>query len=344
WLLRRLDTIKEKIEYLPTLYYELAMNLSDDFDYVKAMEMVEELVDLEPMKAEFWELYAEIAYRMVDFEKTVTGADFALAINAESRRAALLKGAALLMRGEYREGRQLIGNLYLDPNVSTPHTACLLAASYDDDPKKAVKILTDFLDTQSVLPQEPVTMLAQIDNEASLPYIKQYIRENAEAGETHFLIWADEFSSIGADDVVGFILDQYDLETFDVTKSPSFYDTMYYSLYKGGRYMRVIKKYGEVSGAIFSPIVHIAYVLSVFRIGGASKALDAARETWMIIVQARPYSNRYLIPVEAEMRDQYITRRLDELISTFKTAIDTGVAPDISKIDPFYTPTDDAGL
>lgn len=88
WLVNNLDRIREKVSYLPTLLYEIAVTAEDSpvLDGI-AIKMLEELTEIEPYSPEYWTLlaYSYLNHDRLDDAKTAL--DYALAINPDNVEA-----------------------------------------------------------------------------------------------------------------------------------------------------------------------------------------------------------------------------------------------------------------
>ncbi len=88
WLVQNLDRVRERVTYLPTLLYEIAVTAEDSvmFDTI-AIKVLEELTDAEPYSPEYWTLlaYAYINHARPDDAKTAL--DYALAIEPDNVEA-----------------------------------------------------------------------------------------------------------------------------------------------------------------------------------------------------------------------------------------------------------------
>lgn len=84
WLVENLAGIREKVSYLPTLLYEIAMlsNESEPFASV-ATGLLEELTEIEPYAPEYWTMLGMVYLRDNRIDEARAAVDYALAINPE---------------------------------------------------------------------------------------------------------------------------------------------------------------------------------------------------------------------------------------------------------------------
>lgn len=277
WLLKNRKEIVAKAEYAPTFFYEIALCSFEEGEFGRAMEMAEELVDLEPMNGEFWELYADIALSASDAEKALSAADFALAIDPGSWKAWSLKGQALfhLDRDIPEATRLLEKALHASPDV-TYHVPLVLALIYQETPEKAAAVMRYYLDNVQ-LSREVVVTLAMLSEEEAMTYLDRYIGRALSFGEGYFTDWARE---LVAQVSVGFAADMlvaYDRLTASETKSGPFYDMMFELLYRAGRYELVVSLMNRQEYVFFAPVAEIAKIMSYIRLDEKQKALEDAR-------------------------------------------------------------------
>lgn len=81
WLYDHLDLVKSKVHYLPTLYYEIAVNAEMDGDTAASIDALTALTDLEPYNADYWTMLASAHIAADSAEEAAQAVDYALAIN-----------------------------------------------------------------------------------------------------------------------------------------------------------------------------------------------------------------------------------------------------------------------
>ncbi|MCH5245134.1 MAG: hypothetical protein J1E84_01620 [Muribaculaceae bacterium] len=336
WFLENLDTVKEKAEYLPTLFYELAMNCCDEADYVTAMNMAEELVDAEPMKAEFWEIYAEIAYHLLDLEKALSGAEYALAINSNSKRGALYKGCSLALMRRFEQAIEPLEQIYLDPEITTPVVVELLASCYADNPKKQISLFTSFLDNSTTLSRDTITWLARVSPQAAQPYIDKFLETLVGMYDDEYIAeWAGLLCSVGRTALAAYMLAKYDELNPDYGTF-EYYDKLFECLYVAGMYKDVISLYKKKKDDdVFSPAMHVAYVLSVLRLDGVGEALKAIRKSKKMFRDAYLLERADMFIADSKMRVAFFDQQIGLIESALGAAVKQNAPIDIDRIDPF---------
>lgn len=91
WLYENVDLLKSKVEYLPTLLYELAAAAEIDKRYDLEAEMLEQLTEVDPYCADYWRLLAKIQQQLGNTDEAINSIELALAINPDSVDALAVK-------------------------------------------------------------------------------------------------------------------------------------------------------------------------------------------------------------------------------------------------------------
>lgn len=91
WLYENIDFLKSKVEYLPTLLYELAASAEIDKRYDLEAELLEQLTEVDPYCADYWRLLAKIQQQLGNTAEAVNSIELALAINPDSVDALAVK-------------------------------------------------------------------------------------------------------------------------------------------------------------------------------------------------------------------------------------------------------------
>ncbi len=87
WLFSNRDKIAAKCVYKPTFFFDLVKIATDVMNRDVALEAAEQLTSIEPLNEDFWEIYARACLDFGEYEKAVTAADYALAINPDNDAA-----------------------------------------------------------------------------------------------------------------------------------------------------------------------------------------------------------------------------------------------------------------
>lgn len=87
WLEGEADNFKDRIQYLPSLLYEIAMTAYDSHDYPMALRVLRKLVEISPYNAEFWALTADVNFECGNVADGNDALDMTLAIDPEYKPA-----------------------------------------------------------------------------------------------------------------------------------------------------------------------------------------------------------------------------------------------------------------
>lgn len=107
WLFSHIDLLRRKVDYLPTLLYELAASAEMDRRYDLETEMLEQLTEIDPYCADYWRLLAKIQAQQGLADEALNSIDLALAIDPDSAdslavRLSLLKAGTEEFTGTAR--------------------------------------------------------------------------------------------------------------------------------------------------------------------------------------------------------------------------------------------------
>ncbi len=334
WLADNLERIKAKAEYMPTLFYELAVNAIEDGDYQTAMAMVEELVDIEPMKVGFWEMYAEVAYNLSDYDKAENGADYALAIDEHSKRAAIIKGFVMIINGQVEQGREFLVKWYLDPEINSGHAACVLALSFMDDKERAAQVLIDYIDQNKPLTsREPLTTLASISQERAIPYIMDYLDNFMADDQDGIVEWSAEIAIGGAVKVAAAMLEIFETRNRAGGLTIQYYETLYLALYRAGLFDRIVDRFDSGGQTLtkLATAAWLTYVMSLARTGRNERVLKEIADIKRSITSMPLNDLIQVAAFEAEMRLSYLEVSLDRITSV----LCAGDEKSLNDADPF---------
>lgn len=87
WLEGEADNFKDRIQYLPSLLYEIAMTAYDSHDHPMALRVLKKLVEISPYNAEFWSLTADVNFECGNEADGNDALDMTLAIDPENKPA-----------------------------------------------------------------------------------------------------------------------------------------------------------------------------------------------------------------------------------------------------------------
>ena len=194
WVKRNRKKLQSKCSYLPTLFYELHIVASLNGDHQYAIEMLEELTDIEPFNGEYWCILAEEHLKLDQNDEAISAADYALAINADDIRAMAAKARALI---NIDEDRTTPVKLLEKVVRELPDEAFLvqsLAVAYTNDGRRedAERLLVEFnaknpTDTATI---DYLLLLRYADITHSLDRYYQIVSESSDV--EHWKEWAQK--------------------------------------------------------------------------------------------------------------------------------------------------------
>lgn len=330
WLLDNRKEIVAKAEYAPTFFYELALYSFEDGEFGRAMEMAEELVDAEPMNGDFWELYSDIALSASDFEKGLSAAEFALAINPDSWKAMSLKGQALFhLDRDIDEATRLLEKVLHSGGEVTYHVPLVLALIYQHDPERATACLCYYIDNIQ-LSREVLVTLSMVCEERARGYLEQFENKMLSLGETYFTEWALELVRQGSIRFAATVLTVYDSLTSEETKSGRFYNTMYELLYRSGLFKQIVDMMNDEENVFFAPVAEMAKLMSYVRIGENGRALEEARMN-LKALEAFDTDTLPVPSLEFKMQRDYVV----DMLRRFVAALSKSELPPEREFNPF---------
>ncbi len=99
WLKDHVEILRKKAIFPAVLLYEVASaaEMSDDTDY--AIQLLEELTELEPFNPDFWVVLSKEYVQIQQFEKGLSALEYAIAIDPENADTLSLKAKLLFMMG-----------------------------------------------------------------------------------------------------------------------------------------------------------------------------------------------------------------------------------------------------
>lgn len=281
WLVRNLDRIKEKVEYLPSLLYEIAILSaeSEPFDSIAA-DVLDELTEAEPYASEFWLLLASVHLRHGRFAEAMTAVDYALAINPDDVETLKAKFRICDESEDTSEAVKVLDKLreYLpdDPELALIKVLYMEDACSDDE-------IRDFIKTLSPAARSGKEMLAN-QIKFDVEGYEEYVVALLEGGETDKHFWTSMTfycqmcSNPKARDTIMRLYEEMTGDAFDRT----FYDFQKY-LY-GRNYEGVIECFeaaspeSELKSGPLRLESYAIYMTMLLRTGRKEKARIVANE------------------------------------------------------------------
>ncbi len=145
WLYDNFDLIKLKCNYLPTLYYEVAIVAELEGNNDIQVKMLLELTELEPYNADYWTMLAIAYFRSDKLDEGATALDYALAIDPNHIEA--LKAKLRIQDPSKKEVSEALYNklLELAPDDADVAFNVIVHAEFDGSHRNVVKIVKKVL-------------------------------------------------------------------------------------------------------------------------------------------------------------------------------------------------------
>lgn len=188
WIVDNLDRIRSKVSYLPTLLYEIAVTAEDSpvLDTI-AVELLEELTDLEPYTPDYWTLLSLTYIRHDRPDDAAQAIEYALAIDPQNVEALKAKLQAFKADSDSTEIDELLRQIVkLDPADSSTAYLHLLRMRERDKIDDMIAFITSMApevrSTRSI-----IGLAVQIGH----PGLERFLCEFYELGYTEPDDWKD---------------------------------------------------------------------------------------------------------------------------------------------------------
>lgn len=171
-----LHIIKEKAENPTLLYYEAAEALYRNDKYAqKALELADELTQLEPFNPENWVLLAKIEFALQHASECVSAAEYAMALDPANPRARLVKGfGQVLDDGSLQNGIDELKSLLKDdPDNALAVKALAEAYSRNGKKKAALEVYSAFM-TRNGGDAYVIMDILKLHPEDAFPYLETF--------------------------------------------------------------------------------------------------------------------------------------------------------------------------
>lgn len=279
WLIDNLDRVRAKVSYLPTLLYEIAVTAEESavFDAI-AIQLLEELTEMEAYAPEYWTLLAMAYLRHDRYDDARTAIDYALAIDPGNVEALKARLHTFTSDTDSPEIDSLLDRLLmLDPADSSIAALAVLRAEENHDIDKLQSIIA------SLAPEVRVTRtIIEKAVRYNHPGLADYLAEYYDYGfrdDADWKLLAETAYNAGSAEAVTFVLQSYE----NKSGIPLNHDFLLYKiLYRLRKYDVAIAMFGEAGpdGTLRQPDnLHAAfamYVTMLLRLGKISDARDAA--------------------------------------------------------------------
>lgn len=89
WLITHLEELKQKVDFLPTLYYEIAREADDRNDNRNLIKLADALIEVEPFVSQYWMMLLRGQARLNEKEAATQTFDYAMALAGDNAEAML---------------------------------------------------------------------------------------------------------------------------------------------------------------------------------------------------------------------------------------------------------------
>lgn len=290
WLVENLDMVKSKVSYLPTLLYEIAILSDESKEFAAiAIDVLEELTEIEPYSPEYWILLSLVYSRDDRNDEAVNAVEYALAIDPENVEALKAKLRSLASKPDDPQIDVLLDRIgSLDPEDADFAYIRLARAEELNDHDKILSLLSGF--SPSVCASRPVFIKAieygyeDMEKMASDLYDAGVTDENDWNELVEFAFENDNITALTA------LLKVYEKKSGKALDH-SFID--FRMLYRMGKYDVALALFtdNEASGSIRNPenlmLCYSMYVMALLRTGHEAEARSAC-ETMISMIEKEP--------------------------------------------------------
>lgn len=327
WLLSRMKKLRKHVSYLPTLLYEIAVQLEIDQRYDEAIQLLEQLTDLEPYNEQYWFMLAQ----EYDLNDNTSGAlqalDLALAI-LPGDKAMRFYQARLLAR-DIATQKQSIDSLtkltedYPDDIDICRFLAALSiesAAEGDDESARmlAVKVLNDCY-ARNIGNRKLASDLLAINGSPAHKLILEVDKTEPPADVNGWIAWAAELETLGAYDKAIAILTYCEAKLG--YKHPSINEALIIDYFMMQNFKAVCSSFESrtVGASTATPdvaaLVFVIYAISLAKLGRKKEAAEFSNMILKLVVDDGPDDITYALRrlgaglVLTDIVDRCTTRR-----------------------------------
>lgn len=327
WLLSRIKKLRKHVTYLPTLLYEIAVQLEIDQRYDEAIQLLEQLTDLEPYNDQYWFMLAQ----EYDLNDNPSGAlqalDLALAI-LPGDKAMRFYHARLLARDNatHRQSIDSLKKLAVeypdDIDISRFLAALVIESAPEDDDdsarKFAIKVLNNCYELNKGNRKLASDLLA-INGTPAHQLIPEVDAAQPPADVSGWIAWAAELESLGAYDKAIAILTYCEAKLG--YKHPSINEALIIDYFLLQDFKSVCSSFESrtVGASSATPdvaaLVFVIYAISLAKLGRKKEAAEFSNMILKLVVEDGPddisYSLRRLGAgmVLTDIVDRCTTRR-----------------------------------
>lgn len=278
WLIENFDKLRECVEYLPTLLFEMTGVAMTQGDNATAIKMAEELTMLEPFNVEFWEMLAQAEYNAEDYKAVLTAVDYALAIEPHSERSLFLKAWALFNLDEDSpESEKILLSLYPRPNFdSVSMQTLILILDKKNECDKAGKLASDYVKRHpEARDVHNYLLMADADNLGDRVDALPGPPPGVDAQE-YWVDWAMQHIPTGSHDIAAEILLRARAEGVLNEQTSCLYE----ELYRSGSYELILEIFEEDRDEEYAKRieVYLAVIMSLVRLDRYEEARTMLEE------------------------------------------------------------------
>lgn len=287
WLYDNIDMLKSKVDYLPTLLYELAASAEIDKRYDLEARLLEQLTEVDPYCADYWRLLAKIQQQLGNTDEAVNSIELALAINPDSVDALAVK---LSLTNKADPDFEATARKILDQHPDDPETLdTLLNAISNSDNSSLIchmyKQLFAYIDDCPELIERAITLNTP-DLEGPLTAAIERLYDDGHSDREIWLTLAN--LAFEADNYI--IMAQIERIFEAKSGKPLNHDYLNIrAMYRYRQYQAVVATFADAdgSGTIHRPEymfqAYAMFVMSLLRSGMLADALAAAKGLLNII-------------------------------------------------------------
>ena len=291
WLIENLARVKEKVSYLPSLLYEIAI-LSDESPAFSnaAVKVLEELTEIEPYSAEYWVLLSMVYSREGRYEDALTAIDYALAIDPDNIEALKARLRALAEKPDSPEIGSLLERIGdADPNDADFAYIRVSHAEEQNDIPKILSLIESF--PPAVRATRPIVLKAIQYGYDKTEELMETVYDAGMTDENEWNQLAElAFTSHNIQALTD-ILRVYERKSGGQSLDHAYID--YRMLFRLGKYELAMAIFtnSEVGGAIRTPdnfmTAYAMYVMMLLREGHTDEAAEAAK-TIVNVIDSEP--------------------------------------------------------
>lgn len=307
WLMKRLKQLRKHVTYLPTLLYEIAVQLEIDQRYDDAINLLEQLTDLEPYNEQYWFMLAQ----EYDLNDNTAGAlqalDLALAILPDDK-AMRFYHARLLARDSatIHQAIDTIGRLVDEYPDDIDISRFLAAITIENAPdseseqarQQAEKVLRVCYSHNRGNRKLASDLLA-ISTASPLEIIAEVDRTDPPADINGWVNWGSELEAVGAYDKAIAVLSYCEAKLG--YKHPAINEALVIDYF-------MVKDFGAVCAAFESrtvgasnatpdvaALVFVIYAISLAKLGRKKEAVEFSNMILKMIVEDGPDDISYAL-------------------------------------------------